>query len=380
MAAACACASTARRCPSRWSRSATGRSCGTSCATTPTTATATSSCASATGRDAIKDYFLHYDEAVSNDFVLTEGGRRVELLGSDIADWRITFADTGLDTTIGERLRRVRHLLDGRGHVPGQLRRHPDRRPARRAGRARSGRDTATAHVPLRPRRRTTRSSIVETNGDRRVTRLVRPLEADFWINGGYFTLRQEVFDVIEPGDELVEAPFGRLIDARAAARRPATRGSGRRWTRCASSSTSSRWPAAGRAAVGARGWRRPRGSRRVDPARHEGHDRGARPAGVARSADPRGRRPRRRRGDRRRRHRSAGSSPSVPTRPSPGSCSPPRSPSARPRRGRARSASSTGVAEQRVDVRDLRDGYLPFLGEGPKEAIAAPRRRWIPT
>ena len=81
--------------------------------------------------DAIKDYFLHYDEAVSNDFVLTEGGRRVELLGSDIADWRITFADTGLDTAIGERLRRVRHLLDGRGHVPGQLRRHPHRRPAR---------------------------------------------------------------------------------------------------------------------------------------------------------------------------------------------------------------------------------------------------------
>jgi glucose-1-phosphate cytidylyltransferase len=63
--------------------------------------------------DAIKDYFLHYSEAVSNDFVLSDGGRRIELLGSDIADWRITFADTGLDTTIGERLRRVRHLLEG---------------------------------------------------------------------------------------------------------------------------------------------------------------------------------------------------------------------------------------------------------------------------
>ena len=64
--------------------------------------------------DAIKDYFLHYDEAVSNDFVLSDGGRRVELLGSDIADWRITFADTGLDTTIGERLRRVRICLPAR--------------------------------------------------------------------------------------------------------------------------------------------------------------------------------------------------------------------------------------------------------------------------
>ena len=63
--------------------------------------------------DAIKDYFLHYNEAVSNDFVLSDGGRQIELLSSDIADWRITFADTGLDTTIGERLRRVRHHLEG---------------------------------------------------------------------------------------------------------------------------------------------------------------------------------------------------------------------------------------------------------------------------
>src|SRR4029078_11287323 len=62
---------------------------------------------------AIKDYFLNYREAVSNYFVLSEGGKQIELLTSDIADWRITFADTGVDTTIGERLRRVRHLLAG---------------------------------------------------------------------------------------------------------------------------------------------------------------------------------------------------------------------------------------------------------------------------
>ena len=46
--------------------------------------------------DAIKEYFLRYEEALSNDFVLSDGGRQIELLGSDIQDWRITFADTGL--------------------------------------------------------------------------------------------------------------------------------------------------------------------------------------------------------------------------------------------------------------------------------------------
>ena len=63
--------------------------------------------------DAIKEYFLNYSETISNDFVLSGGGRDVELLGSDIADWRITFADTGLNATIGERLLAVRRHLAG---------------------------------------------------------------------------------------------------------------------------------------------------------------------------------------------------------------------------------------------------------------------------
>jgi glucose-1-phosphate cytidylyltransferase len=36
----------------------------------------------------------------------------------------------------------------------------------------------------------------------------------DLWINGGYLALRQEIFDYLHEGDELVEEPFKRLIDA----------------------------------------------------------------------------------------------------------------------------------------------------------------------
>ena len=46
--------------------------------------------------DVIKDYFLRYNEALSNDFVLSDGRPTVELLQTDIQDWRITFVDTGL--------------------------------------------------------------------------------------------------------------------------------------------------------------------------------------------------------------------------------------------------------------------------------------------
>ena len=45
--------------------------------------------------DLIKDYFLNYNECASNDFVLSEGGRKIELFNDDISDWRITFVDTG---------------------------------------------------------------------------------------------------------------------------------------------------------------------------------------------------------------------------------------------------------------------------------------------
>ena len=32
--------------------------------------------------------------------------------------------------------------------------------------------------------------------------------DTDFWINGGYMVLSQEIFDYINEGDELVEEPF----------------------------------------------------------------------------------------------------------------------------------------------------------------------------
>ena len=45
--------------------------------------------------------------------MLTKGGQHVDMLSTDISDWTITFIDTGMDTAIGERLRRVRPYLEG---------------------------------------------------------------------------------------------------------------------------------------------------------------------------------------------------------------------------------------------------------------------------
>jgi glucose-1-phosphate cytidylyltransferase len=56
---------------------------------------------------------MEYDETVSNDFVMSEGGRKVELLASDIQDWRISFVDTGMSSNIGQRLKLVQPHLAG---------------------------------------------------------------------------------------------------------------------------------------------------------------------------------------------------------------------------------------------------------------------------
>jgi len=63
--------------------------------------------------DAIKNYFLKYNECISNDFVMTNGGREIHLCNNDIEDWKITFVDTGLHSNIGQRLRAVQKYLDG---------------------------------------------------------------------------------------------------------------------------------------------------------------------------------------------------------------------------------------------------------------------------
>src|SRR3989442_2506391 len=61
--------------------------------------------------DIIKDYFLQYNECVSNDFTLSNGGKAVKLYNSDIDDWNITFVDTGETSNIEQRLMAVQKYL-----------------------------------------------------------------------------------------------------------------------------------------------------------------------------------------------------------------------------------------------------------------------------
>lgn len=161
--------------------------------------------------DMIREYFLDYREAMSTDFVLSGGGN-IELLGPAIDDWRITFVDTGMHSNLGQRLMRVRHLLDGEemflANYSDGLSDLPldDYLAKMRAG------DAVAGLVAVRPSQS---FHAVRTSEEGIVTTLENVGASDYWINAGFFCLRHNVFDYMRPGEELVEAPFHRLIAER---------------------------------------------------------------------------------------------------------------------------------------------------------------------
>jgi glucose-1-phosphate cytidylyltransferase len=159
--------------------------------------------------DAIKKFFLNYEETSSNDFVLSKGGREVELMNRDISDWRITFADTGVNANIGQRLMAVRHYLRGEEtflanyadgltdmHLPSVIQRFES------AGKIAN-------FVSVRPN---LSFHAVSAQPDGRVSEIKPVMDTDLRINGGFFLLRREIFDYMRPGEELVQEPFDRLI------------------------------------------------------------------------------------------------------------------------------------------------------------------------
>ena len=160
--------------------------------------------------DMIREYFLSYNEALSNDFVLSEGGRKVELLESDIQDWRITFVDTGMHSNIGQRLLRVKRFLAGESEFLANYADGLSDVPLDRLIADFRAKKVVASGVAVRAQ---ASFHTVQTGEDGYVVSMGELRDPRFMINGGFFVFRQAIFDYIEEGDELVQQPFKRLID-----------------------------------------------------------------------------------------------------------------------------------------------------------------------
>ena len=157
----------------------------------------------------IKDYFINYDECVTNDFVL-EGNDAPKLLKTDIADWKITFADTGLNANIGERLKAVEKYLgddemffanyaDGLSDLP-----LPNMLDFFKAS------NKTACLLCVQPNQ--TFHYLHLNDNETAVKSIQDTTDKGLLTNGGYFIFKREIFDYMREGEELVHEPFGRLI------------------------------------------------------------------------------------------------------------------------------------------------------------------------
>ena len=163
------------------------------------------------GGDIIKNYFLNYNECLSNDFVLSNGGKDIHLYNEDMADWKITFVDTGQQSNIGQRLKAVQKYL---GEDEAFMANYSDGLSDVNLNeylRIFEEKQKVASFLAVQPSQS---FHIVKVADDEHVESIEPASQSNLWINGGFFIFKKSIFDYMRDGEELVHEPFGRLIDA----------------------------------------------------------------------------------------------------------------------------------------------------------------------
>lgn len=173
------------------------------------------------GQD-IKRYFLDYD-VMTRDFTLRlDGEPSITYHGhSPETGWRITFADTGLHTKTGSRIRKLAQYLEvdtffatyGDGVADIDL--HALLAFHRNMGRV----ATVTGVSSF------SRFGVLQTDERGIATQFEEKPLVEAMINGGFFVFEREIFDYLGEGDDVIleREPFGRLVADRQLAVYPHT-------------------------------------------------------------------------------------------------------------------------------------------------------------
>lgn len=159
--------------------------------------------------DKIKEYFLNYNEYTSNDFTMSNGGKDLTLVQSDIHDWNITFIDTGLQSNIGTRLMLVKKYLDGEKMFLANYSDGLTDIDLNGMIETFSTTDMVASMVCPVPSQT---FHVVQMDENNLVRDIKYVRDTNILVNGGYFVLRKEIFDHMKFGEELVIEPFQRLI------------------------------------------------------------------------------------------------------------------------------------------------------------------------
>lgn len=159
-----------------------------------------------------KEYFLNYD-FMNNDFRLNVRTKRTSVVDGRTPpeDWNIVFADTGLETPTGARIKKVEKYIKGdvffatygdgvsdvnlaalfefhRQH--GKIATVTGFHPRSRYGQMQTGRDGKVLAFREKPRLRD-------------------------YVNGGFFVFDRRIFSFLSDDTMLEEEPFERLVEAK---------------------------------------------------------------------------------------------------------------------------------------------------------------------
>lgn len=151
--------------------------------------------------EVIKQYFLNYP-ALNADFTINLETGQVETLMKQKIDWQVTLVYTGLNSMTGERVKRLQSLIgnetcfltygDGLANInlDDLLAYH----------RSHSRMVTVTA---VRP---SARFGELEISEGKVISFQEKPQVRQGWINGGFFVIEPEFFDLIAGEDPVLEA------------------------------------------------------------------------------------------------------------------------------------------------------------------------------
>ena len=160
------------------------------------------------GAHHITDFFANYDPTQHNDFRMRPGAGPSVAEVDDVPNWDISFVHTGIETPIGERLRRVRARLGddeifmaNYADVLTDVDLHEMEAQFR-------ARDAAASLLAVRPEQA---FHMVDTDERSMLTGIRSVSELNVRENGGYFILTPEIFDHLGEGEELVTHAIPRL-------------------------------------------------------------------------------------------------------------------------------------------------------------------------
>ena len=138
------------------------------------------------------------------------GGKNIDLINRDIHDWRITFADTGITSNVGQRLKAVEKYLEGEEVFLANYSDGLTDLPLPQQIEHFQQHGKIASFLCVRPN---LSYHLVSMNGKDLVTNIEDVIKSDIRINGGYFVFKKDIFRYLKEGEELVHEPFRRLID-----------------------------------------------------------------------------------------------------------------------------------------------------------------------